>query len=262
MTEDKRVLPKGARMPTEHTIKAFAEELHALREFTVRLGRLAAAQVANAVASVGKADAALATSVIEKEPEADRLEFEVESLVVRLLALRQPMAVDLREILAALRAANELERICDYAEGIAKRTIAITSTTPLPTASLVHLGSFAQAMVEDVMSAYDRRDEQAALAVWYRDEALDQMYTSFFRELMTHILEDARQLSAGTHLLFMARDIERIGDHATNIAEMVRYAVLGTRQTERRRTADLTKSMLVTGVGGTSTREDTGIAVP
>lgn len=237
-------------MPKEHTIKAFTEELRTLRELTVRLGQVAAIQVANAVASVNQANADLAATVIEKEPEADRIEFEIENLVVRLLALRQPIAVDLRDILAALRAANELERICDYAEGIAKRTIAIVGISQLPTASLVRLGEFALAMVTDVMSAYERRDEQAALAVWNRDETLDQMYTSFFRELMTHILEDARHLSAGTHLLFMARDIERIGDHATNIAEMVRYAVLGTRQTETRRTADLTKSMLITAEGG------------
>lgn len=234
-------------MSGEHTIKAFSEELRILRQSTSSLGRLAVTQVADAVASVGNADTDLARKVIEREPDADRLEFEIENLVVRIFALRQPMAVDLRDILAALRAANELERICDYAEGIAKRLLAVAGALQLPTASLVRLGNFAQAMVADVVDAYERRDESAALAVWERDEALDQMYTSLFRELMTRILEDPRQLSTGTHLLFMARDLERIGDHATNIAEMVRYAVLGKRQTEPRPTADMTKSMIVTG---------------
>ncbi|MBX6366949.1 MAG: phosphate signaling complex protein PhoU [Rhodospirillales bacterium] len=238
-------------MSSEHTIKAFSEELRILKQSVSSLGRLAAIQVADAVASVGNVDVDLARKVIEREPQADRLEFEIENLVVRLFALRQPMAVDLRDILAALRAANELERICDYAEGIAKRLLAVAGALHLPTASLVRLGSFAQTMVADVVDAYERRDESAALAVWERDEALDQMYTSLFRELMTHILEDPRQLSTGTHLLFMARDLERIGDHATNIAEMVRYAVLGTRQTDPRPTADMTKSMIVTGDSAT-----------
>jgi phosphate transport system protein len=165
--------------------------------------------------------------------------------VVRLLALRQPVAVDLRMILAALRIANELERICDHAEDMAKRLIALGTGGAKPVRSLVNLGRFATAMVKDAMHAYTARDAQLAREVWDKDRELDEMYTALFRELLTYMIEDPRRLSASSHMLFMARDLERVGDRATNIAEMVRYLVSGIPVEEERPKADATKSIML-----------------
>jgi phosphate transport system protein len=189
----------------------------------------------------------------------DDLEREVESLVVRLLALRQPMARDLRQILAALKIASDLERIGDYAANVAKRSIALSQVPPVrPVYSLPRMGRLGQEMIKDMLDAYVERDADKALAVWLRDEELDEMYTSLFRELLTYMIEDPRNITACTHLLFMAKNLERIGDHTTNIAETLYFLVHGTPLTQARPKRDRT-SLALTPPPGTDpapTRKD------
>lgn len=231
---------------TDHLTKAYDEELQQLRSTLLTMGTLTAEQLEAVLGAVERPESDLAARVVEREPEADRLEHRIDAQVVRLLALRQPVAVDLRAILAALRIANELERICDHAEDMAKRLMALDARKLELMRSLVNLGQFAAAMVKEAMEAYTAADTVQAQEVWDRDRELDEMYTALFRELITYMMEDPRRISATTQLLFMARDIERVGDRATNIAEMVLYLVRGTPVEEERRKADATKSMILT----------------
>jgi phosphate transport system protein len=235
---------------TDHIVKAYGEELDRLKAAAVAMGKLSSEQLEDAISAVERSDVDLAARVVEREPDADQMEHQIERLAIRLLALRQPMAIDLREILSALRIANELERICDYAEDLAKRLIALQTTGIEPVHSLINLGRFAITMVKDAMSAYEAENARQAQDVWDRDKTLDEMYTGLFRELLTYMLEDVRRMSASTHMLFMARAIERVGDRATNIAEMVRYLVSGTPVEEERPKADMTKSIIVPANSG------------
>jgi phosphate transport system protein len=180
---------------------------------------------------------------VRKTLEVDRLEHQIDGLVVRIIALRQPVARDLREILAALRIANELERICDHAENMSIRLVALQATLGEPARSLVNLGRFSTSMVKDAMRAFADSDTALAQDVWRRDKELDEMYTAFFRELMTYMMEDARRIAQGMHILFIARDIERVGDRATNIAEMAIYKTSGVPLEEERPKADATKAL-------------------
>jgi phosphate transport system protein len=230
---------------SNHLAKSFEEELLRLRNMVVAMGNLTIEQLQDAIQAVEKAESDLATRVIEREPEADRREHQIDNLVIRILALRQPVAVDLRQALSSLRIANELERICDHAESLAKRLIALSSQRSEPLRSLVNLGRFAVVMVKDAMHAYSEADDAQAQEVWNRDTELDEMYTSLFRELLTYMVEDPRRISTATQMLFMARDIERIGDRATNIAEIVRYLVGGVPVEEERTKADATKSIVL-----------------
>jgi phosphate transport system protein len=229
----------------EHVIKQYEEELRRLRSMIVTMGRLTCEQLDAAFGAMERSDAPLAGRVVEREPDADRLEHDIDGLVVRLLALRQPVAIDLREILAALRISKELQRICDYAEDMAKRLLALGDTAVEARPSLVALGRFAAAMVQDAMQAYGTEDVGKAQEVWDRDRELDAKYTSLFRELILFMLEDPRRIATGTHLMFMARDVERVGDRATNIAEAVHYLVSGVAVEQERLKADATKSMIV-----------------
>jgi len=230
---------------SDHVIKQYEEELRRLREMVDAMGALTGEQLNAAVTAAERSDVDLAARVVEREPEADRMEHQIDSLVVRLLALRQPVAVDLREILSALRIGNELERICDYAENMAKRMTVLGDAGVETMHSLVVLARFATAMVEDAMHAYATRDAREAQEVWDRDRELDATYTGLFRELITYMIENPRRIPAATHMLFIARDVERIGDRATNIAEAVRYLVGGVPVEEARPKADATKSMIV-----------------
>jgi len=220
---------------SEHTVKSFNEELGRLREMVLAMGRLARQQVEDVLAAAEKADPQLAAPV---------LEHEVDELAIRLLALRQPVAIDLRAVLAAMRIANELERVCDYAADLAERLIALQPGDGTPMPALVKLGRFAAAMLTDAMTAYANGDDRQALEVWGRDRELDKMYTELFRELLAYMMQDAQRISVSTHMLFMARDIERAGDRATNIAEIVRYLVSGKMPEEIRPKADATRSIL------------------
>jgi phosphate transport system protein len=216
-------------MAAEHIIKSYDEELERLSKMIVEMGGLAESQLAAAIEAVAKRDSALATRVIEGDDRVDQLERDLDNLAVRLLALRQPMARDLREIVAALKIASDLERICDYAVNVAKRSIALAQSPPIqPIHALPRMAQFALLLVKDVIDAYVERDPDKALVVWTRDEELDEMYSSLFREFLTYMMEDPRNIGVYTHLLFMAKNIERIGDHATNIAENLYYLVHGT----------------------------------
>ena len=228
-------------MVAEHIIKSYDQELHRLDNIITEMGGLVESQLASSMEAVMKRDADLAAGVIESDTKVDELEREVESLVVRLLALRQPMARDLRQIVAALKIATDLERIGDYATNVAKRSIALDQLTPVkPVYALPRMGRLGGSMIKDVLDAYVERDADKALAVWLRDEELDEMYTSLFRELLTYMIEDPRNISAGTHLLFMAKNLERIGDHTTNIAETLYFLVHGTPMTQVRPKRDRT----------------------
>ncbi len=216
-------------MVSEHIIKSYDEELQRLDNAITQMGGLAESQLGAAIEAVVKRDSDLATEVIERDVDIDNLEREIESLVVRLLALRQPMARDLRQSIAALKIAADLERIGDYAANVAKRSIALNQTPPVrPRLCRAAHGRLCQAMIKDMLDAYVERDADKALAVWLRDEELDEMYTSLFRELLTYMIEDPRNITACTHLLFIAKNLERVGDHTTNIAETVYFLVHGT----------------------------------
>jgi len=230
-------------MGEEHT-RAYDEELLRLRRLIAEMGALTIRQLEGAIDAIERFDLAAATAVLEREPEADRLEHEVDRLVIRLIALRQPVASDLREILSALRTSNELERVCDHAEDMIRRLITLQPASDALTRSLHNLGEFATAMVKDVMQAYAEGNATAAQAVWDRDRELDETYTALFRELITYMMEDAHRTTGSIHMLFIARDIERVGDRATNIAEMVIYRARGLMVEEERPKADTTKSMI------------------
>jgi phosphate transport system protein len=226
-------------MPAEHIVKSYDEELARLNNMIVEMGGLAEAQLSSSIEAVADRDSALAAQVVEGDAKVDELQRELDNLAIRLLALRQPMARDLREIFAALKIAADLERICDYAANVAKRSIALSQTPPIqPVHALPRMGTLALALVRDVIDAYVERDADKALEVWRRDEELDEMYSSLFREFLTYMMEDPRNIGACTHLLFMAKNIERIGDHATNIAEDLYYLVHGTPLTEVRPKGD------------------------
>jgi phosphate transport system protein len=215
-------------MASEHIVKSYDEELERLKKIIVEMGGMAESQIASAIEAVVKRDTDLAALVIEADTRVDHLERDLDNLAVRLLALRQPMARDLREVVAALKIASDLERICDYAANVAKRSIAL-SQAPLiqPAHSLPRMAGLALQLVKDVIDAYVERDADKALDVWNRDEELDEMYSSLFREFLTYMMEDPRNIGVYTHLLFMAKNIERIGDHATNIAEDLYYLIYG-----------------------------------
>jgi len=230
---------------TDHLSRSFEEDLLRLKDLVIGMGDLTIEQLDRAFQAADRSDPSMAAVVIEHEPEADRLEHEIDNLVIRVLALRQPMAVDLRNALSALRIANELERICDHAKDFAQRLIALAAAGNARLRSLINLGRFATIMVKDAMHAYQEADDRQAEDVWNRDKELDEMYTGVFRELLTYMAEDARRISASVQMLFMARDIERVGDRATNIAEMVRYLVGGLPVEEKRQKADATKSMIL-----------------
>jgi phosphate transport system protein len=242
-------------MVSEHIIKSYDQELQRLDSTITEMGGMAESQLAAAIEAVAKRDVELASQVIEGDVKVDEHEREIEGLAVRLLALRQPMARDLRQILAALKIASDLERICDYAANVAKRSIALSQTPPVkPVYAIPRMGRLCQAMIKDMLDAYVERDADKAIAVWLRDEELDEMYTSLFRELLTYMIEDPRNITAGTHLLFMAKNLERIGDHTTNIAETLYFLVHGKPLTQVRPKRDRTSLT----VAPTPTREEAG----
>ena len=215
-------------MDSEHIVKAYDEELRHLNSTIMEMGGIAEQQIATAMQAVAKRDSELAARVVEDDDHVDELEHEVASFSVRLLALRQPMASDLRNIIAALKVSSDIERIADYAVNVAKRAIAL-SLTPIvtPVARIPRMGKLVQGMLKDVLDAYVERDVAKAMKVWERDKDIDDMYDSLFRELLTYMMEDPRSITSCAHLLFVAKNIERIGDHTTNIAEDIYYLVHG-----------------------------------
>ncbi|MFI5020574.1 MAG: phosphate signaling complex protein PhoU [Alphaproteobacteria bacterium] len=215
-------------MAAEHIIKAYDQELDQLNNTIAQMGGLAEIQLANAIEAVVERDTELASATVEADARIDALEHQVQDQVVRLLALRQPMARDLRNIVAALKISSDLERIGDYATNVAKRSIVLSQTQAVkPAYAIPRMGAFAQSLIKNVLDAFIERNTEKALQVWRSDEELDEMYSSLFRELLTYMMEDPRNITPSTHLLFIAKNIERIGDHATNIAETVHFLVEG-----------------------------------
>jgi phosphate transport system protein len=233
-------------MPSEHIAKGYDDELRKLNNTIAEMGGLAESQLGSAIDAVVTRDSEAAARVVEGDAKVDQLQRDLDNLALRLLALRQPVARDLREIFAALKVGSDLERICDYAANVAKRTIALNQTPPVrPVYALPRMARLAQLLVKDVLDAYVERDADKAYSVWGRDAELDEMYSGLFRELLTYMMEDPRYISACTHLLFMAKNIERIGDHATNIAEDLYYLVHGTPLTEVRPKGDASNLEIV-----------------
>ena len=213
--------------PHDHIVKSYDEEQRRLLEEILRMGEMAAAQLEAALDVVERRDDKAAERIIANDEEIDGLEQEVSHDVMKL-ALRGPMARDLRQLLSALRIASDIERIGDYAANLAKRSMVLNLAPPIPhTRGLGALGELAVQQVRDVLAAYRDNDVEAAQRVRARDAELDVSYTGLFRELLTYMMEDARAITPCTHLLFMAKNIERIGDHATNIAENVWFLVHG-----------------------------------
>ena len=230
-----------AKASDKHIVKSFDDDLKALNNVIGEMGGLAEAQLAKAVEALSRRNPDLATEVVESDRRIDALEQEVGAMTVRMLALRQPMAKDLREVVAAIKIAADIERIGDYAKNIAKRALILTQSTPMrPAASIPRMAVLAQQIVTQVLDAYIDKDPARAHAAWRRDEEVDEMYTSLFRELLTYMMEDPRNIGPSTHLLFIAKNIERIGDHATNIAEIVYYMVEGRNLDESRPKGDTT----------------------
>lgn len=236
---------------SEHIVKSYDEELSRLTGEIQRMGDLALRELEASIDSVVERNSDLATRVVESDKEIDALEEVISQDVIRLLALRQPMAKDLREVLAALRISSDIERIGDYAANVAKRAVALNRVDLVrPVFSLPRLAKLAGEMINEVLIAYRDRDADRALLAWARDEELDGLYTGMFRELLTYMMEDPRNITACTHLLFMAKNIERIGDHATNIAENIYFIVHGTQIPQDRRKGDKTATV-VASVGPT-----------
>ena len=213
----------------EHTVKAFDEDITRLRGLIAELGGLAELAIQQSLEAIVNGDEELAREVVERDPKMDALEAEVDAMAVRMLALRAPMADDLREIIAALKIAGVVERIGDYAKNIAKRTGRIEGRSRFePLTLLPAMGEVAAEMVHDVLTAYAARDPIVAREVIERDAKVDAFYDSIFRNLVSHMVENPATISSAAQLLFVARNIERIGDHATNVAEMVHFAAVGS----------------------------------
>ena len=226
----------------EHTVTAFEEELANLDTQIAKMGGLTEQILGRAIDALDRRDPALAEATIKEDQAVDELEREVEEQAITMVARRQPMANDLRQIMTAIRIASDLERIGDLGKNIAKRALAV-ATERHPQNLLLglkHMGELALEQLKDVLDAYADRNAERALKVWYRDEEIDAMYNSIFRELLTYMMEDPRNIGLCTHLLFGAKNIERIGDHATNISETVYYLVHGTNIPDDRPKGDLT----------------------
>ena len=233
----------------EHTVKSYEVELSLLDEKIAQMGGLAEHNLGLAFDALDRRDPELADRVIESDHQIDELERMIESRVVLMIARRQPMADDLRHVMAALRISADLERVGDLAKNIAKRSHAIaTEPRPKPLMTgLRHMLELALRQLKDVLDAYANRDADRALAVWRDDEEIDAMYNSLFREMLTYMMEDPRNIGHSTHLLFGAKNIERVGDHTTNIAETIHFLVTGDTISDDRPKADKTSTTLITG---------------
>ena len=218
---------------TGHTLKAFDEDMERLRGLIGEMGDLAQRAVKESMRCLIERDIEGALRVVTKDKEIDALEVETDRRVIQLIALRAPMAGDLREAVAALKISGVVERIGDYAKNIAKRVPLLSDTGPAEAMSLLpEMARIATEMVTDVLRAFVDRDAQSAVRVCERDQAVDDFYDSIFRTLLTHMMENPQTIGQSAHLLFVAKNLERVGDHATNIAEMVYYAATGDYMAE------------------------------
>jgi phosphate transport system protein len=229
---------------SEHTIKAFDADLQDLTRVVVEMGGLAERQIVNALEALDKRDLTLAQRVIADDAKIDALQREIEEKSILTIARRQPMAIDLREVVGALRLSNDLERIGDLAKNIAKRVGALDGDFQPQQVmrGVEHMTDLVLAQIKEVLDSFAHRDSAKAMAVWRGDEEVDAVNNSLFRELLTYMMEDPRNISYCIHLLFCAKNIERMGDHATNIAETVYFMVEGRAIAEERPKGDTTAS--------------------
>ncbi|MES0809428.1 phosphate signaling complex protein PhoU [Roseibium sp. SCPC15] len=227
---------------SEHTVTAYDDELTAMAGKVAEMGGLAEKAFADAVSALVSQDIELARVTVQQDERLDALHQDIEAKLIEMIVRRQPMGQDLREITAATRIANDLERVGDLAKNVAKRTIAIDSNLQSKKLAIgvEHMTELALAQLKQVLDAYTRKDAEAARRVQEADAEIDAIYTSLFRELLTYMMEDPRVITQCVHLLFCAKNIERIGDHATNIAENVFYMVTGDRLPEDRAKQDET----------------------
>jgi phosphate transport system protein len=221
---------------SEHIVSSYDVELQDLRRRISEMGGIAEKMLVDAINALVRRDSPLAQAVIAADSRLDVLQREVEEHAILMIARRQPMAIDLRETISAIRVSGDVERIGDLAKNIAKRALAISSQFQPQKIVLgvQNMGDLVLAQLKDVLDAYSQQDNAAAFDVWHRDGEIDALYTSLFRELLTYMMEDPRNISFCTHLLFCAKNIERIGDHTTNIAETIHYLVTGETLTQER----------------------------
>ena len=226
---------------TDHIVSAFDADLQTLGDKLAEMGGLCEKLVGESIEALLRRDIPLAKRVIEWDRSIDRLQHEIEESGILTIAKRAPVAIDLREVVAALRIANDLERIGDLAKNIAKRVVALEGQFQPPklAGGVAHIADLTLAQLKEVLDAYTQRDERRAMEVWKRDGDIDALYNSLFRELLTYMMEDPRNIGFCAHLLFCAKNIERIGDHATNVAETVYYLVHGEAVTDERPKGDL-----------------------
>jgi phosphate transport system protein len=238
----------------EHIVRSYEEELALLNNKIAKMGGLAEKVLGQSFDALDRRDPDLAANTIGEDEEIDQLQREIEEQAVVMIARRQPMAYDLRQIMAALRISSDLERIGDLGKNIAKRAVAVvTEQQPKQLMlGLKHMGELSLSQLKEVLDAFIERDAERALNVWYKDEEIDSMYNSLFRELLTYMMEDPRNIGLCTHLLFGAKNIERVGDHATNIAETVYYLVHGRPITDQRPKGDTTSSTAYTSLRSSS----------
>jgi phosphate transport system protein len=225
---------------SEHTIRAFDADLGELSRMVAEMGGLAEKEIADSVIALARRDVELAQKVIALDPSVDNLQRAIEEKAILTIARRQPMAVDLRDIVGSLRVSNDLERIGDLAKNIAKRVLALDADVAFSQVvrGVEEMTKLVLAQVKQVLDAYASRDVEKALEVWRRDEEVDAVNNSLFRELLTYMMEDPRNITSCTHLLFCTKNIERMGDHATNIAETVHYMVEGRPLADERPKGD------------------------
>ena len=233
---------------SEHIVKSFHDQLEALSTAIVQMGGLCETQLANSIEAIVRRDTGLAEQTVALDARIDQMEAQIEQQAVRLLALRQPLALDLRETLAALKISADLERIGDLAKNVAKRSLVISQDLPDQhlLQGLARMGRQSLAQLKNVLDAYSKRDANSAVTVWKRDGEIDELYNSLFRELLTYMMEDPRKIGPSTHLLFIAKNFERVGDHATNIAETVHYVATGAKMGDPRPKSDTTSTTAVT----------------
>jgi phosphate transport system protein len=224
----------------EHLVKSYEQELKRLSGMLTEMGGMVENQVALAAEAIVTRDGEAAARVVEEDPKVDQVEREVEQFVIRLLALRQPMAGDLRMIVAALKITGDLERIGDYAANVAKRSLVLDQfSLPYSLTGLGQMARLVQDHLKTIIDAVGDNDTDKAIEVWRSDQMVDDLYNAIFRELVTYMMEDPRNITPCTHLLFIAKNLERIGDHATNIAETIYYAVLGESLPQTRPKGDM-----------------------
>jgi len=233
----------------DHTTHAFDSDLQELAKRVLDMGRSDDEQIAKAMDALSKRDATLARRVIAADDLIDARQHEIEENVIKTIARRQPMAVDLREIIGALRICNDLERIGDLAENVAKRVLLLPGEFRINEVmlQLQRMARLARDQLQQVLQSYESRNVALALDVWHKDQEIDALNNSLFRELLTYMMEDPRNIAFCSHMLFCAKNIERIGDHATNIAETVYYIVEGRALPEERPKADLTSKESIPG---------------